>query len=232
MASSRRTLLRLSTPSESRINALRPFCFFISSSQASSTASCIAVPARPPAPGPPAPRSTPCRHAGSYPFAAAHDPHRRGPADEVGDSQWHRWRPCRSLREGGKILEQFHLAGEVDDEGEVAVFAKDLIEKAVAGAAFGRQQATLAFAHIYQQAEGQWQVGLSGEIANSLGAAIFDEGEVGFGEIAYDAPLFIADRGEDVYHADVGAVVDVGWLASQADAGKEGDRGSQPATPG
>ena len=87
----------------------------------------------------------------------------------------------QELARGREILEQLHLPGEVDDEGGVAVLANHLVEKAIAGAALGRQQATLTLAHVHQQAEAQWQIGLCREIADGLGAAVFGEGEVVLG---------------------------------------------------
>ena len=74
-----------------------------------------------------------------------------------------------------EILQELHFAVEVDDKGFIFVFSQHLSQKALTGASFLAEHAPLAHAGIHQQAERQWEIGFAGEVANSLGTAVFGE---------------------------------------------------------
>src|SRR6202034_1955694 len=57
------------------------------------------------------------------------------------------------LPRGSQVLQQLHFAVEVNHERLVLVFAQHMIEKGVAGVALLIEEAALAHAGIYQQAQ-------------------------------------------------------------------------------
>jgi hypothetical protein len=103
----------------------------------------------------------------------------------------------------GEVLEKFDFVIEVDEEGFVFVFAQDAIEERAAGCAFLVEDAALAEAGIDEEAEGEREIGLFGEIGDGLGLGVLFEGEVIFGEIADEIAVFVADGGEQIDGSDV-----------------------------
>ena len=121
------------------------------------------------------------------------------------------------LTRGGEILEEFDFVVEMDEEGFVLVFAQDAIEEGAAGGAFLVEDAALAEAGVDEEAEGEWEIGLFGEIGDGLGLGVLFEGEVVLGEIADEVAVFVADGGEKIYGCDVYG--DGGLLAGERDGG-------------
>ena len=91
----------------------------------------------------------------------------------------------------------------MDEEGFVFVFAQDAIEERAAGGALLVEDAALAEAGVDEEAEGEREVGLFGEIGDGLGLAVLVESEVVFGEIADEVAVFVADGGEEIDGGDV-----------------------------
>ena len=92
---------------------------------------------------------------------------------------------------------------EVDEEGFVFVFAEDMVEEGAAGGALLIEDAALAEAGINEEAEGEREIGLFGEIGDRLGLGVLFEGEVIFGEIADEVAVLVADGGEEIDSGDV-----------------------------
>ena len=107
------------------------------------------------------------------------------------------------LARGGEILEEFDFVVEVNDKGLVFVLAEDAIEERAAGGAFLVEEAELAEAGVDEEAEGEREVGLFGEIGDGLGLGVLFEGEVVFGEIADEVAVFVADCGKEIDGGDV-----------------------------
>jgi hypothetical protein len=103
----------------------------------------------------------------------------------------------------GKVLEKFDLVIKMDEEGFVFVFAQDAIEERAAGRAFLVEDAALAEAGVNEEAKGEREIGLFGEIGDGLGLGVLFEGEVVFGEIADEVAVFVADGGEEIDGGDV-----------------------------
>ena len=103
----------------------------------------------------------------------------------------------------GEVLEKFDFVIEMDEEGFVFVFAQDAIEERAAGGALLVEDAALAEAGVDEEAEGEREVGLFGEIGDGLGLAVLVESEVVFGEIADEVAVFVADGGEEIDGGDV-----------------------------
>ena len=99
---------------------------------------------------------------------------------------------------GGEVLKEFDFVIEMDEEGCVLAIAKDVIEEGAAGGAFLVEDAALAETGVNEQAEGEREVGLFGEIGDGLGLAVLFEGEVVFGKIADEVTVFVADGGEEI----------------------------------
>jgi len=121
------------------------------------------------------------------------------------------------LARGGEVLEEFDFVIEVDEEGFVFVFAEDMVEEGMAGGAFLVENAALAEAGVDEEAEGEREIGLFGEIGDGLGLGVLIEGEVVFREIAEEVAVFVADGGEKIYGGDVYG--DGGLLAEQRESG-------------
>src|SRR6185369_12577765 len=102
----------------------------------------------------------------------------------------------------GIVLEQFALFAEADQEGDV-LLTEDLAEELVGGAALDIDQVLLAAADVDKEADGQGQVGFSGEILDGLRLAVFKNGEVVLLEIGNQGALFVADAGQNADHVDV-----------------------------
>jgi hypothetical protein len=103
----------------------------------------------------------------------------------------------------GEVLKEFDFAIEMDEESLIFIFAQDAIEERVAGGAFLIEDAALAEAGINEEAEGEREVGLLGEVGDGLGLAVLFESEVVFGEIADEVAVFVADGGEEIDGGDV-----------------------------
>ena len=125
---------------------------------------------------------------------------------------------------GGQVLQQFHFAIEMDKEGFVFVAPQDAVEKRAAGGAFLLQYPALAEAGVHEQAESERKVGLFGEIGDGLGLAVLLESEVGFGEIAEDVAVLVADGGEEIDGGDVEGD-GRGLLADKRKSGQEKQQG-------
>jgi len=100
------------------------------------------------------------------------------------------------LTGGGEVLHEFDLVIEMDEEGFVFVFAQDAIEESTAGGALLVENLALAEAGVHEQAQGEREVGLFGEIGDGLRFAVLLESEVVFGEVADDVAVFVANGGE------------------------------------
>ncbi len=107
------------------------------------------------------------------------------------------------LTGGGEVLEEFHFVIEMDEEGLVFVFAENVVEEGAAGGTLLIEDAALAEAGVDEEAEGEREVGLLGEIGDSLGLAVLLESEIVFREIANDGAVFIANGGEEIDGGDV-----------------------------
>src|SRR4029077_9661340 len=107
------------------------------------------------------------------------------------------------LTRGGEVLEEFDFVVEMDEEGFVLVFAQDAIEEGAAGGAFLVEEAALAEAGVDEEAEGEREIGLFGEIGDGLGLGVLFESEIVFGEIADEVAVFVADGGEEIDGGDV-----------------------------
>jgi hypothetical protein len=107
---------------------------------------------------------------------------------------------------------------EVDEEGFVFVFAEDMVEEGAAGGALLIEDAALAEAGINEEAEGEREIGLFGEIGDRLGLGVLFEGEVIFGEIADEVAVLVADGGEEI---DGGNVYGDGGLLAGKRKGDE-----------
>ena len=94
-----------------------------------------------------------------------------------------------------QILEKFHLAIEMDQEGFVFFFAQNVIEERVAGALFLIEDAPLAEAGVNEQAEGERQIAFACEIFDGLRAGVFLEREVRLIQVGDDFPVLVADGG-------------------------------------
>ena len=82
------------------------------------------------------------------------------------------------------------------------------------------ENATLTEAGVDQEAEGEREVGLFGEIGEGLGLAVLLETEIVFCEIADDVAVFVADGGEEIYGGD--AYGDGrGLLAGECESGEQ-----------
>jgi len=92
---------------------------------------------------------------------------------------------------------------EVNQEGFVLVFAQDVIEEGAAGGAFLIEEAALAETGVDEEAEGEREIGLFGEIGDGLGLVVLGEIEVVFGEGVDDAAVLVANGGEKIDGADV-----------------------------
>ena len=108
------------------------------------------------------------------------------------------------LARRSQILQQFHFVIEVDDEGHILIFAKHLVEEAIAGVALGFDKPALAHAGIHQQPERERKIALLGEVADGLRPAVLGQGEIVLGQIADDVALLVADGREDVDNFDIG----------------------------
>ena len=124
----------------------------------------------------------------------------------------------------GKVLKEFDLAIEVDEESLIFVYAQDAIEESAAGRAFLVENLALAEAGVHEQSEGERKIGLLCEIGDGLGLAVLLKGEVVFGEIADDAAVFVADSGEEIDRGDVDSD-GRGLLAEQRKSGEEKKQG-------
>ena len=102
------------------------------------------------------------------------------------------------LAGSGEVLEEFYFVIEVDEEGFVFVFAKDAVEERAAGGPLLVEEAALAEAGVHEEAEGEREVGLFGEIGDGLGLGVLFEDEVVFGEIVHEVAVLVADGGEEI----------------------------------
>ena len=109
-------------------------------------------------------------------------------------------RVCQFLMRRSQILQQFHLAVEVNDESAVAIFADHLIKKAAAGAALLIEHTALAPASVDKEPERQRKVGLATEVMNGLRTAVLSESEVFFAQIVDDFPVLVSDGSQNIYH--------------------------------
>jgi hypothetical protein len=103
----------------------------------------------------------------------------------------------------GEVLEEFDFVVKMDEEGFVFVFAQDMIEERAAGGALLIEDVALAEAGVDEEADGEWEVGLFGEIGDGLGLAVLVEGEVVFGDIADEVAVFVPDSGDEIDGGDV-----------------------------
>src|SRR5262249_28937529 len=103
-----------------------------------------------------------------------------------------------------QILQELHVEIEMNEEREVPVFAQDLLEKAVAGAAFIRQNTPRAAAGVDQEAERQRKIALSRKIADGLRLAFFVEQKIVLAEAAHHLALLIPHSSENVDDLDIG----------------------------
>src|SRR6516162_8548178 len=103
------------------------------------------------------------------------------------------------LMRRSQILQQFHLAVEVNDESAVAIFADHLIKKATAGAALLIEHTALAPASVDKQPQRQWEVGLATEVMDGLSTAVLREHEVFFAQIVDDFPVLVSDCSQNIY---------------------------------
>jgi hypothetical protein len=111
---------------------------------------------------------------------------------------------CEEFLAGrSEVLEEFDFVIEMDEEGFVFVFTKDTIEERSAGGAFLIEDAALAEAGVHEEAEGEREVGLFGEVGDGLGLAVLIESEVVFGEIADEIAVLVADSSEEIYGGDL-----------------------------
>jgi len=78
-----------------------------------------------------------------------------------------------------------------------------VVKEGAAGGTLLIENATLTEAGVDQEAEGEREVGLFGEIGEGLGLAILLETEIVFCEIADDVAVFVADGGEEIDGGDV-----------------------------
>jgi len=115
------------------------------------------------------------------------------------------------LARGGEVLEEFDLVIEVDEEGFVFIFAEDAVEEGAAGGALLIEDAALAEAGVDEEAEGERELGVFGEIGDGLGLGVLLEGEVVFGEVADEVAMLVADGSEEIDGGDVNG--DGGLLA-------------------
>jgi len=96
----------------------------------------------------------------------------------------------------GEVLEELDFAIEMDDEGFVLVFAKDVVEERAAGREFLVEDAALAEAGVNKEAESEPKVGFPREIGDGLGFGVLFKEEVVLGEIVDESVVFIADGNE------------------------------------
>src|SRR5437870_3172163 len=94
-----------------------------------------------------------------------------------------------------EILQKFHVAVEVDDESLIPVHADHLIQKALTGASFLTEHASLAHAGVYQQAQRQRDISFAREVANDLGASVFCKSEIIFVQAVDDLSVLVPRRG-------------------------------------
>ncbi len=134
----------------------------------------------------------------------------------------------------GQVLQQFHLAIEVNQEGLVLV-AQQAGEKAAAGVALIRQNAPLAHAGIHQQPQRQLQIGLARKICDCLRAPVFFQFEIVLTQIRYDLAFLVANGGEHIHHLDVhrdGGLILRGFvLSGQRSFGSNQQKQQRTASP-
>ena len=93
-------------------------------------------------------------------------------------------------------------------------------DEGAAGGAFLVEDAALAEAGVDEEAEGEGEIGLFGEIGDGLGLGVLFEGEVVFGEIADEIAVFVADGGEEIDGGDVEGD-GRGLLGEEGESGEE-----------
>ena len=134
----------------------------------------------------------------------------------------------------GQVLQQLHLAIEVNQEGLVLV-AQQVGEKAAAGVALIRQNAPLAHAGIHQQPQRQRQIGLARKIRDRLRAPVFFQFEIVLTQIPYDLAFLVAHGGEHIHHLDVdrdGGLIRRGFvLSGQRSFGSNQQKQQRTASP-
>ena len=104
----------------------------------------------------------------------------------------------------GERLPRLHGQVELHDEHVVLVFAKNLVEETQAGAALGIEHVYLAHAGVDHESDGQGKIGFAREITDGLRAAVFEDLEIVFRQIAKDFVILVSDRGEKVDNLNVG----------------------------
>lgn len=92
---------------------------------------------------------------------------------------------------------------EVDDEGLVLVFPQNFVQKRSAGREFLLEDAPLTQGSVYEQTEGEGQIGLLGEISDGLRLAVLIQGKILFGEIVDQCAVFVVDRGQEIDGGDI-----------------------------
>ena len=92
----------------------------------------------------------------------------------------------------------------MDDECLVLVLAHQVLQKGIAGDALLLQHASLTHAGVDQQTEREREIGLFGEVANRLRAAVFLKLEVVFAKVVHDLAVFVSDRRQHIHYLDVG----------------------------
>src|SRR5258708_8985594 len=98
-----------------------------------------------------------------------------------------------------------------------------MVEERAAGGAFLIEDAALAEAGVDEEAEGEGEIGLFGEIGDGLGLGVLFEGEVVFGEVADEVAMFVADSGQEIDGGDVDG--DGGLLDGEGEGGQEKGEG-------
>ena len=104
---------------------------------------------------------------------------------------------------GGEVLQEFGLAGELDDEGLVLRGGEHLVEEGAAGGALFVDDVALGEAGVDEQAEGQGKICVLVEVADGLGFAVDLEDEVVLGEVLDERAFFVADDYREVDEAGV-----------------------------
>jgi hypothetical protein len=106
------------------------------------------------------------------------------------------------LAGGSDVLIELDFMVEMNDEGFVFVFAQQVIEKRAAGREFLIEDTALTHAGVDEQAKGEWEIGLFGEIGDGLRMAVLGENKVVFGEVIDNFGVFVTDGGEEIDGVD------------------------------
>src|ERR1039457_4931907 len=102
----------------------------------------------------------------------------------------------------GVVLQQLGLFAEADEESFVLLL-QDLGEELGGGAALDLDQVALAARNVDQEADGEGEIGFAREILDGLRLAVFEDGEILFGEVGDECALFVADGGQDADDIDI-----------------------------